>query len=310
MEEKEKNKKGRISAPETAVGIGSSKLASVRTETRATQHATDRDSPNLLSKQRESHNPLNDLDLRIRCPICGGFIDPETSMTMCGECFKRTRGKEEMWDGFNKWLRADDKEVLDAYNAKSRLEAVKTWFSERVEICETAGMKYLCCSGKDLDELKRILGAAEEEIEKNVYVRMNPKRYNVELEVTKVKKGKPKIVVPDAEKPCQQKSHDSFDELISEICADIDALREKLKPIWEKARNWDCIDWSDTPLLEKTMKKKIELERSLEAIKKLMPELVEILNMDWIWLTRKSLDRLLRWKEKLYAVLGVVEEER
>jgi len=80
---------------------------------------------------------------------------------------------------------------------------------------------------------------------------------------------------------------DPFDELIGEICADIlryqhpeisggidivDVLREKLKPIWEKARNWDCIDWSDTPLLEKTMKKKIELERSFEAIKKLIPE--------------------------------------
>jgi len=82
--------------------------------------------------RRESRDLLNDLDLRIRCPICGGFIDPETSMMMCGECFKKMRGKAEMWDEFNKWLDATDEEILDAYNAKNRLEAVKKILKEPV----------------------------------------------------------------------------------------------------------------------------------------------------------------------------------
>jgi len=50
-----------MTAPETAVGIGSSKPAGVRMETRATRYATDRDSPDLLSKRRESRNPFAEL---------------------------------------------------------------------------------------------------------------------------------------------------------------------------------------------------------------------------------------------------------
>jgi len=47
----------------------------------------------------------------------------------------------------------------------------------------------------------------------------------------------------------------------------------------------------------------------LEAVKNLIPELKEILDMEWIWLSKKPLVRLLKWEEKLRAAVEGVAEE-